>query len=169
MQRLIDQTLKALQTRLAENKNMIQVQVEGGDVFNATCTFHPPATENEILDFERQTGYRLPADYKNFLKISNGCRLFDHVTYGGEIQLYSLQELIDYNQVYDAFEGCFTIASVYQDHIVINSKHVLQNKQYYLYWKGSIESFEDARPLSINFETWLDRIIVCQGTKFWLW
>ena len=39
MQRLIDQTLKALQTRLAENKNMIQVQVEGGDVFNATCTF----------------------------------------------------------------------------------------------------------------------------------
>jgi cell wall assembly regulator SMI1 len=150
---------------------MIQVQAEEGYILNATCTFNPPASDSEIFNFEQHTGYSLLADYKRFLKISNGCRLFDHVTYGGEIQLYSLQEIIDYNQAYDAFEGCFTftIAYVYQDHIVINSKWVLQNDQHYMYWKGHIESFDEARPFSMNFETWLDCFIVCQGAKFWLW
>lgn len=161
-------TVTALQQRLAENENTLQVQLEEGYVYRATCTFNPPATDEEIMNFEQQTGYVLPRDYRRFLKITNGCRLFDDIKYGGEIQLYSLQEIRDYHYE-EAFEGCFTIASIYQDHLVIKGKEVLQNEPHYLYAKGHIDQFKAATPLQLNFETWFDRFVLCQGAKFWLW
>ena len=165
----VKQTIQVLQRRLEAGNHTIQVQAEDGYLYTATCTFNPPATDEEIEKFEDQTGFILPDDHKEFLKITNGCRLFDDVEYGGEIDLYSLEQITEYNQHYDEYEGCYDIAYIYQDNIIINSKLVSQNKGNYLFWKGHIEHFHEARPLNSNFELWFDRFVVCQGTKFWWW
>ena len=94
-QRLVEKTIKALQKRLADSHNSLCIQGEEGFTYNATCTFNPPATDEQIAYVEKQTGYKLPDDYKTFLKITNGCRLFDDVQYGGEAYLYSLQQLVE--------------------------------------------------------------------------
>ncbi|QBP40982.1 SMI1/KNR4 family protein [Paenisporosarcina antarctica] len=166
---IVKQTLNTLKKRLKENENIIQIQGEGGYLAKVECTFNPPATDEEIKNFERQTGLILPNDYKEFLKISNGCRLFDDIESGGEIELYSLDQIIDLNEHYDEFEGCFDIAYIYQDNIVINSKHYSELKKNYLFWKGHIDQFEEAIPLEMNFELWLDRFIISSGAKFWSW
>ena len=167
---VVKQTLSSLQKRLAENNDIIQVQNENGHLYNAKCTFNHPASDTEIAMFEKQTGFILPTDYKEFLKITNGCRLFDDVRYGGEIEFYSLEKIIEYNHNRtEEYEGCYDIASIYQDNIVINSHFVLQNENNYLFWKSYLETFKEAIPLNMSFEIWFDRFVVCQGTKFWWW
>lgn len=158
-----------MKKRLEENNHVIQIQNEEGHLFDAKCTFNPPASEEDIFNFERQTGFILPPDYKAFLKITNGCRLFDDIDYGGEIELYSLQQIIDLNEHYDQYEGCYDIAYIYQDNIVINSRLISQNRENYLFWKDHIDQFNEAIPLKMNFELWFDRFIISQGTKFWSW
>ncbi|GGI11580.1 SMI1/KNR4 family protein [Gottfriedia solisilvae] len=166
---IVKRTLDSLKKRLEENGNIIQIQVEEGYLSRVECTFNPPASDEEIKDFEKKTGLILPNDYKEFLKISNGCRLFDDIESGGEIELYSLEQIIEYNEYNDEFEGCYDIAYIYQDNIVINSKYVIEKKKNYLFWKGHIDQFEEAIPLEMNFELWLDRFIISSGTKFWSW
>lgn len=39
---------------------------------------------------------------------------------GGEIELCSLKQIIEYNEHYDHYEKCFDIAYVYQDNILFN-------------------------------------------------
>ena len=166
---IITKTIGALQKRLAENNQVIQIQSAQGYLYKATCTFHPPASEEELHEFEKKTGFMLPVDYKEFLKITNGCYLFDDIQYGGETHLYSLEEILAYNNAYDPHEGCFDIACTFQDNIVINSQMARQNKQNYIFWKGHIDQFSEAIPLKMNFEIWFDRFVVTQGSKFWNW
>lgn len=169
---LVTRTLSSLRKRLNDNGNIIQVQNEQGHLFYANCTFRPPVSDIDLSYFENESGFILPADYKEFLKITNGCRLFDDIQFGGEIELYSLEQIIESNfehQGYDEYEGCYDIAYIYQDNIVINSKLVSQNRGNYLFWKDHIDQFKEARPLNMNFELWFDRFVVSQGTKFWWW
>jgi len=166
---IVKKTLNSLKNRLEDNGNVIQIQNEEGHLSMVKCTFNPPASEDDIKHFEKQTGLILPNDYKEFLKISNGCRLFDSVEYGGEIELYSLEQIIEFNENYDEYEGCYDIAYIYQDNIVINSKLISEKKKNYLFWKGHIEQFDDAIPLEMNFELWFDRFIISSGAKFWSW
>lgn len=144
---IVKQTINSLKRRLNENGNIIQVQTNEGHLYNANCTFNPPASNIDITNFEKSTWLILPVDYKEFLKITNGCRLFDDIKYGGEIELYSLEKIkiIEYaHKGYDEYEGCYDIAYIYQDNIVINSKLVSKDKRNYLFWKAHIEQFYDA-------------------------
>ncbi|WP_242169346.1 SMI1/KNR4 family protein [Priestia koreensis] len=169
---IVKQTISSLKKRLSENDNILQIQANSGYVYNATCTFNAPASDADIHNFEKETGYVLPSDYKEFLKLANGCRLFDDVNYGGEAIFYSLdmiRQAIDKNCNDEGFEAHYEIAYIYQDNIVINSKLVSQQKANYLFWKDHIDQLKDSEPLRMNFELWLDRFIMCQGEKFWWW
>ena len=42
------------------------------DTENNKCKFNEPATEEQIATMEKQLGIKLPNDYKEFLKITNG-------------------------------------------------------------------------------------------------
>lgn len=46
------------------------------------------ASDEQIHSFEQKTGLLLPDDYKEFLKITNGCRLFDNLE-SGEKMIYT--------------------------------------------------------------------------------
>jgi SMI1 / KNR4 family (SUKH-1) len=39
-------------------------------------TYYAPATESEIQETEKELGFPIPSEYKEFLKITNGARLF---------------------------------------------------------------------------------------------
>jgi len=166
---IVRRTLQALKQRLGENDHILQMQSEQGYIYKAKCTFNAPASGEEINDFEQQTGFIIPSDYKEFLKVTNGCRLFDDIQYGGEIELYSLQQIIEYNEHFDQYDGRYAIAYIYENNIVINSSIYSQHNINYLFWKDHIAPFQEAIPFQMNFELWFDKFIVSQGAQFWRW
>jgi hypothetical protein len=67
---LIHKTLDGLKKRLVDRKLMIQGEM--GRVEEVGFSFNEPATEEEIQDFNRRAGFRLPDDYRAFLRQRRG-------------------------------------------------------------------------------------------------
>ncbi|BFH18114.1 SMI1/KNR4 family protein [Paenibacillus melissococcoides] len=163
---LSKEAIQALKAKLEENGGSIEMQRGSGDVSRVTCTFNPPATVNELNDFVRKTKFILPEDYINFLKICNGCRLFDDIEYGGESELYSLEEILLYTYE-DPFYGRFKIAYIYQDNIVIDFRRYMEGDKNYLMVKDHLSGFDECIALGMSFGLWLDKFIKSRGEKFW--
>ncbi|MFD0717066.1 SMI1/KNR4 family protein [Paenibacillus sp. GCM10027626] len=137
---LIIKTITSLKQRLHEAKGLLKLQLQEGYRTDATCRFNAPAKEEDLIEFQNSLGYRLPEDYFNFLKICNGCSLFDHPEYGGEAYLYLWQEI--WNATYEEpDDGYLKIAYIYQDNIVINLKAYNEGNNNYLMVKGQLDSF----------------------------
>jgi len=164
---LIFKSINSLKKRL-ENNELLELQLDEGYLTQATCKFSEPASENDLLEFQKKLGYKLPNDYINFLMITNGCSLFDHPQYGGESYLYKWQDIkkVTYEEPND---GYLKIAYIYQDDIIIDLKAYNNGSNNYIMVKGHIDYFHEARPLNMNFELWFDRFIISQGVKFWNW
>ncbi len=163
---IISKTFFSLKKRLETNNNVLILQLEEGYISEATCTFYDPISEEELVDFSNQIGYRLPDDYVAFLRLSNGCRLFDHPFYGGENYLYGLREIFQ-NTYEEPSDGYLKIGYFYQENIFIDLKRYDTGEKNYLFVKEHIEQFTQSRALQMNFEIWFDRFVICQGTKFW--
>ncbi|MDQ7862276.1 SMI1/KNR4 family protein [Peribacillus frigoritolerans] len=63
----VEEAIKQMKKKLAENNQVIEVN-EDGFTYKATCTFNSPASDEQIHSFEKKTGLLLPEDYKEFLK-----------------------------------------------------------------------------------------------------
>lgn len=87
---LIHKTLDGLKKRLVDRK--LTIQGEMGRVEEVRFSFNEPATEEEIQDFSRRTGFRLPDDYRAFLRHCDGATLF-RPWYGGQMELCRLSEV----------------------------------------------------------------------------
>ncbi|MCU6712996.1 SMI1/KNR4 family protein [Paenibacillus sp. J5C_2022] len=147
---------------------MITVQSEEGSISQVQFRFRPPLTEQDICSFEKDIGYELPFDYRQFLKICNGCDLFSHPEYGGEAYLFGLRDI--HEQSYEEpGEGFLKLGYFYGDNIVIDLNKVKVGDLNYLLVKDAIDHFYEARELHMNFELWLDRYIMCGGASFWNW
>jgi len=162
----IDKTIRSLKKRLVENNNILLLQLEEGYITETTCTFNEPISEEDLGSFEKQLGYKLPPDYKEFLRITNGCRLFDHPKFGGENYLYALQDIknITYEE---PNEGFLKVGNFYEEDIYIDLKLFNSGEKNYLFVKYNIDQFHEGRALRSNFELWFDRFVISQGTKFW--
>jgi len=165
---IVEKTINSLKHRLEIGQGVFDIYSGEGDLSPVKCSFNQPATIKEIQEFEASMGVVFPEDYKKFLLITNGCRLFDHPQYGGESYLLTLDEMLNYT-FEDRFDGCFKVAYIYGENIVINSTRYINGEKNYLYVKDKIDSFEDSKPLNMNFELWLDRFVISQGSKFWSW
>ncbi|ASS95134.1 hypothetical protein BS1321_15195 [Peribacillus simplex NBRC 15720 = DSM 1321] len=161
----VEEAINQMKKKLAENNQVIEVN-EDGFIYKATCTFNSPASDEQIHSFEKKTGLLLPEDYKEFLKITNGCRLFDNVESGGENDLYSLDDIINYTYE-NSYEGCYKVACIYQDNIVIDGEAVAKGDKEYLMVKGHIDDFEEGEKLHMGFAEWIEQFISHQGEKFW--
>ena len=64
-------------------------------------TFHEPATESDIAEFEREHGISIPQSYKDFLVLSDGGELFGAV---GNVWLYGVKAT-NFKIGYDFSEG----------------------------------------------------------------
>ncbi|MFC4077758.1 hypothetical protein [Salinithrix halophila] len=88
--------------------------------------------------------------------------------YGGQFELYRISDILE-NQVPGLHpETWYPIG--YQDggYLLMDGEKLKEGHQDYLmWWESSLT--EDVKTLGLNFELWLNRFIIAQGTKFWDW
>lgn len=158
--------LEGLKKRLDEHNSMT-VQLEKGFVYRAVFVFHSPASEQEIDQFEKDMDVRLPADFRDFLLLHNGAQLFTDAYAGGGYKLLSLERIRERHQKFkDMPKNLLPISRNNGDYFFIDADRVRQGACNYLV------RFDHEDPLchvKLNFETWLDRLIVSQGAAFWEW
>ena len=168
--------INSLKSRLSSN-NILLVQNENGHLCYAGFEWRSPATDTEISKFEKANKIMLPDDYKEFLKTSNGATLFKDIEYGQwGCVLYGLDELIEKskqvkNAYGDLFKESWLVFAEWLgdgDLFIFDLEKVSNNEKKYLLYGGGCDSPADYRYLR-NFEIWLDRLIVAQGAKYWLW
>ncbi|MFD2673430.1 SMI1/KNR4 family protein [Marinicrinis sediminis] len=160
--------LNNLQIRLSENDGVLTVPYDDGSLHPATFRFHEPLSNEKLLRFERDLAYSLPEDYRSFLLYCNGCRLFDHPSYGGENYLHSIDQIVLYTYEEDENEDQYLkIGYFCQDDLVIDLEAHAQGEPHYILVKGMLDDFAEARPLHMNFEQWFERFLETHGEKFW--
>lgn len=72
--------IESLKARLSNDK--LLVQNEKGFLSTVGFEWNPAATDKEIAEFETVLHHQLPAEFKEFLKISNGATFFKDLDYG---------------------------------------------------------------------------------------
>ncbi|MEY9971838.1 hypothetical protein ABH966_002211 [Lysinibacillus sp. RC46] len=170
MDQIITKSIDALKSRL-DSENILVIQREKGYLYNVKFEFNNPASIKDVDRFVEKTGLRLPNDYKEFLLKHNGALLFSDVEYGGGFELLSVEEVHkEYLEYLDHFpKNWYPISVDNGDYIIIDSSQVEKGQQNYLIRYQGGEPVEYAIKLNMNFATWLDRLIVSQGSEFWLW
>ncbi|NRR19735.1 SMI1/KNR4 family protein [Brevibacillus sp. MS2.2] len=160
--------LDGLKKRLDAN-NQLLVQKWEGLVYPTKFTFNSPATLEMIEEFLRDTQWHLPADYKKFLLIHNGAWLFAGVRYGGGYELLSLDEIKNSHLDYMP-KHWYPVSINNGDYIFIDSNRVKAGQNNYLVcFNHDDVSTSEGFYLNMTFETWLERLIIAQGTEFWTW
>ena len=132
---------------------------------------------NKIKEFEKQTRLILPEEYKEFLQFSNGATLFKDIKYGQwGCKILGLDQLIKKkieakSWGYNLDTSWIIFATWFGDGDVLvfnldkyNSspnKYILDGEQGYKCCEWEY--------INGSFLTWLDRLIVAQGAKYWRW
>ena len=158
----IKNMLDTLKKRL-DGKNTMFIQTLQNYCYTAEFIFNKPATQKDINKFTLKTNWTIPSDYKDFLLLHNGATFFSH-EYGDAFYFYSLEEIMNFYDK-EIHKNCYPIGR-YTDtgDIVINNSRCQKNSEKYMMLIG-IEVVD----FQCNFKTWLDRMIVAQGEKYWEW
>ncbi|CAM4526659.1 SMI1/KNR4 family protein [Paenibacillus xylanexedens] len=157
--------IKAFKEMSDQNDGRIEILTSVGKT-TIVNKFKPSATEDKIKELSDYFSTPLPSDYISFLRESNGASLFEHLEYGGENFLYSVQDVIHYNE---ASDRRIVIANILDDRILIDLDRWSAQDQEYLLLCESSNPVEYSGDFHSNFETWLERFILSQGSKFWYW
>lgn len=90
--------LSALKERLDQN-NVLLIQDVGGSLLETKLIFNPPATEHEINQFFNEININVPNDFKSFLLLHNGARIFTEIRLFGLEDIYRLYIQHDYKSM----------------------------------------------------------------------
>ncbi len=162
-------SIEALKKRLSA-ENTLLIQDEHGCVKTVEFKWENSATDTEISQFENDNKIILPEDYKKFLKISNGTTLFMD-TWG--YQIYGLSEIMEETEKakWPDFKDTWLVFGRHQsdgDLYIFDLEKVKNNEKVYLLYGMECDHPSDYFYLG-SFGTWLDRLIVSQGSQYWLW
>lgn len=153
--------LEALKSRLADNQ--LKVQREEGDVDTLGFSFNQPATELEIKRLPKRT----PEAMIHVLNMHNGAQLFVHPTYGGGIQLFSVEEINEYREIWECPEQFIPVGTGMDGEWIVCE--VVNEHENYI-WVGEFLTYQDdIEKLPMCFKRWFDYLIVAQGAHFWDW
>jgi hypothetical protein len=158
--------LESLKKRLDLRGNLL-VQHENGSLIEVTFSFNPPAQTEKIDLITKKRGWTIPEDFKQFLLLHDGGNLFKDSQYGiFGYQLLSIEEILTYHLDHVP-PDYMPIVNSYGDGdlLFINSSRVKEGRKDYLFYLDGLTM----RELGINFDEWLDRLVICQGVKYWLW
>lgn len=167
---LVNKTLKGLKKRL-DTKNQLILSGRAGAVSNAVCKFNPPASLEEINEFEASIKFTLPEDYKDFLLLHNGSIIFDQligdIYVGGGLKIFSLDEMNKArHDLHLLPPNYLPIAHLLDGQYLVINHHCIKDKDpNYLFMTDLLEH----TLLKLNFEIFLDRYIIAQGNNFWDW
>ncbi|MFY9944726.1 MAG: SMI1/KNR4 family protein [Exiguobacterium chiriqhucha] len=156
--------VQALKERLVNNR--LEVQLEEGYVNQLTFSFNGPATATELERLPKET----PAAVRSWLGEQNGAKLFEDPEYGGAIELFSIDEILEHQKLWKCPAPFFPVGAGRDGELMVCEYiNETENRM----WIGEFLSFdeEDARlnRLPFNFSDWLDYVIVAQGASFWNW
>lgn len=169
----IELILTALKQRFAK-EDYITLHRENGEIITkVTCEWNNPASDEELQEFALKTQQVLPKELYSFLKQTNGAKIFsiDGLDY---LEIYDLPEMLNYvdeyktNIYYHVYDKNWYMIGRYRgygDYIFVDSQKVKNGEEDYLIYV----QVGDIQRLPMNFETFLDRFIVAQGARYWLW
>lgn len=166
---LVKNAINGLKKKLEISNDYLYLQDREGNVERYVCKFARPVGDGEIERFIASIGQKIPLDYLDFLKISNGCSLFNHEIYGGENTLFPLDQVEYLYTSVNRSRGYLEIAYISDDTVVIDCNAYSKGEKNYLFVGNSTSSFVDFKSLGCNFETWLYRFITTNGSKYWNW
>lgn len=98
--------------------------------------FNPPASDSQIEEFEKNTDVRIPESYKEFLRYSNGAKLF-----GGDTYLYGVDFDDEFRINYDLSED-----EVPKELLIVgfyNSRHICYDLRYNSFILYEYEDYDD--------------------------
>lgn len=146
----------------ANSKNEILIQLSGGEVETAKFELNSPARKEEVDFISKKYNVILPNDYMEFMFIHNGAILFD-VGFGEFTEIFNLNKVDEYSELMpDTINGgLLPIArcpswTIYLD--TTREKCIFTN-----------DSSPDFNFMSMNFEEWLEALILANGKYFWEW
>ena len=168
-------SIDSLKSRLSAN-NTLTVQNERGFIMETEFKWNSPAIEADIALFEKKTNIDLPESYKEFLKITNGAELFIDKKYGQwGCKIYGISELIKINEQSRSWRNLPNSWLVFatwlgdQDLLLFDIKKYKSGDKKYIIDGDESDSEDEFEYIKGDFEKWLDRLIVAQGTKYWRW
>lgn len=171
MSHFVHNTLSGLKKLLDNNEQMKTISEEG-EVGSVSCSFNAPIQTTEIEMFERENNIKLPEDYKAFLTLHNGARIYeliddeDDINIGGGLHLFSLDEVKEAQEL-ELMEGLgIPIGHLLGDcYLILDTEKLKIGDPNYL----NILEFTELASPNLNFEIFLDRYIISQGVVFWDW
>ncbi|MFE9274494.1 SMI1/KNR4 family protein [Paenibacillus glucanolyticus] len=139
-----------------------------GNLNETKSAFNSPASLSDIQNLCQKKGWALPDQYVEFLLYCNGCYLFRD-QFGTGFDLLSHKQMDEYHLNYMP-KNWIPICYYVGDYLFIDSDRVDTGKGY-LMWHNHEQYFEDPPTIrfEIDFNTWLERLIIAQGSPFWEW
>lgn len=160
----VQSIIEALKKRLTKENTLLK-QCLGGGLIDTKFIFNPPAEESEIESFCKKLGIVLPEDYKSFLLIHNGARIFTEIRIFGLDDIYQLYIKDDFKSILPL--GWIPIGDDLTGyHFIVDTSNLKHDSKYKMYHTKIIGSDKE---INLTFEEWLDRLCVCSGDEFWYW
>lgn len=106
--------------------------------------FNQPASESQIEEFEKNEDVRIPESYKEFLRNSNGAKLF-----GGDTYLYGVDFDDEFRINYD-----FTEVEVPKELLIVgfdNSRHICYDSRYDSFILYEYEDYDEIEGECVKF------------------
>ncbi|OJT18206.1 SMI1/KNR4 family protein [Archangium sp. Cb G35] len=137
---------------------------------------YPPATPEEIEEFERRVGWQLDPDLRAFYLHCNGAELFKQRP-GCPYRILPLSEIIRARvAIYDEDDDQWGPASVYAlcyvqdgDYVVVDVGHQ-ENGRYPLVdgWHEAWPDPKQCGQIASSFSEFLEKALRSKGRQFWL-
>lgn len=169
------ESIYSLKGRLSEENTLI-VQNERGFIMETEFEWNQPASELDIMLYEKNSGIILPQSYKEFLKLSNGAILFKDKKYGQwGCKVYGASELTVINEQIRTWRQIPDSWLVFAtwigdgDMLMFDINKYKAGEKNYIIDGDECDSENDFCYIKGDFEKWIDRLIVSQGSKYWRW
>lgn len=157
----------------------VEVIQEGGYCWKAHFLFADPAPPEALEAFKKQLLIPLPQAYEHFLRYSNGALLYhDDVfgqwgfrLYGTEDYGYaSMKRQAPYGSEWPLSYLLFGESLGDADLLVLDTAKAVKEGNDCSVIDGDSGYLPHSwTPAARSFDTWLDRLVVAQGAKYWRW
>jgi len=157
----------------------VEVIQEGGYCWKAHCLFADPAPTEALEVFKKQLPVPLPQAYEHFLRYTNGALLYHDDVYGQwGFRLYGIEESVSarlkrqapYGSQWPLSYLLFGESLGDADLLILDTAmSVKEGSDCYVIDGDSGYPPSTWTPAARSFDTWLDRLVVAQGAKYWRW
>ncbi len=161
--------LEKLNQLISESQNE---KIKTFEELDSTFTINVGASDNSIEECERYFNYKVPLDYKTFLRKYDGCVLYQIEDFAG-FQFLSTKKLVDENSFQrtnfgeDWSEDIILFCLCIGDAEYIGFK-VFSDKTYKIIYCIMDELPDTWKVIDTSFNNFVSKLIEEKGRKYWL-